>query len=235
MEKPKDPKILIGIVTHANDAYCLEEFCKTLELCTYKNIDIVFVDNSEGDTYAKCLENRGFRVIKDSSEGTRIDKIIRGRNIVRDEFLRSDADSLFFLDSDVIMRPNYLSRLVAHGKDIVSGLYLANFIINGKQHILPVIYERVDEKRVRHMLRHEVQEDRLMPIGCAGLGCVLINRRVMEKISFRNISSSMTGGEDAAFYKDAIMADFTPYCDTSIKCLHMKFPRRDRRNKAFSW
>lgn len=228
-------KVLISIVTHDGDSYCLPELAKTLEMCTYPNKDIVVVDNSKGDGYKSRLESMGFHVVRDSPEGTRIEKIIRGRNLAREAFLKSDADSLFFLDSDVITRPDYLARLVAHGKDIVCGLYLANFIIGGKQQILPVAYERVDDRRVRHMLRHEVQKDRLVPVGCAGLGCTLISRRVMEKISFRNIGLSTTGGEDAAFYKDAIMAGFAPYCDTSIKCLHMKYPRKDARNNIFAW
>jgi len=228
-------KVLIGIVTHDGDSYCLPELAKTLELCTYANRDVLVIDNSNGDEYKARLEGIGLRVIRDNPEGTRIERIIRGRNLARRAFLESDADYLFFLDSDVIMRPDYLARLVAHGKDIVSGLYLANFIIDGKQQILPVAYERVDDRRVRHMLRHEIQEEHLIPVGCAGLGCVLLSQRVMKKISFRNIGESTTGGEDAAFYKDAIMAGFTPYCDTSIKCLHMKYPRGDARNKIFAW
>lgn len=185
--------------------------------------------------YAKRLGDRGFRVIKDSSAGTRIDKIIRGRNIVRDEFLKCNADSLFFLDSDVIMRPDFLSRLVSHGKDLVSGLYLANFDIGDHQEILPVAFQRHDASRVRHMRRAEVEKDALIQITYAGLGCTLISRRVVEKISFRNVGSSTVGGEDTAFFQDALKEGFTPYCDTSIKCLHMKFPRGDSRNKAFSW
>ncbi len=230
-----NPKVLIGIVTYDGDSYCLPELARTLELCTYPNKDIIIVDNSKGDGYKARLEGMGFRVIKDRPEGERIDKIVRGRNLVREVFLKSDADYLFFLDSDVIMRPDYLIRLVMHAKDIVSGLYLANFVIDGTQRILPVVYERVDERHVRHMLRHEVDEDRLIPIGCAGLGCALIKRRVMERIPFRNIGLSTTGGEDAAFYKDAIMAGFAPYGDTSIKCLHMKYPRKDARNRIFAW
>ena len=54
--------------------------------------------------------------------------ICRARNILLHQFLRTSADYLFFLDSDILFFPKeendcLIANLLAHGKDIVGGVY----------------------------------------------------------------------------------------------------------------
>jgi len=53
---------------------------------------------------------------------------------------------LLFLDTDVLMPSKGVEKLISHKKDVISGVYLSNFMINGKQEIHPVLYAIVPEK-----------------------------------------------------------------------------------------
>jgi len=57
------PKILIGCVTFDGHAYCIETFLHNFEKFTYKNFDVVFVNNSEKDEHKEVIEKHKFKVI----------------------------------------------------------------------------------------------------------------------------------------------------------------------------
>ena len=44
-------KILIGCPTSAHKKYCLKEYINSIKSLTYKNFDVLIVDNSENDKY----------------------------------------------------------------------------------------------------------------------------------------------------------------------------------------
>lgn len=230
------PTILIGIVTYDGHRYAIErllEAISKLSKLMYHSFSVVFVDNSAGDDYRQFLEGKGFEVIKDDSSETRIDRIIRGRNRLRRICLDRGYDYLFFLDTDVIPPPDAIDHLLRHNKEVVSGIYLGASAYDGKPKIRPVLYAPVSGGDVRTMRIQEVLGDRLIPVAVAGLGCCLIKREIVEKIAFRNIGSSTTGGEDAAFFKDVRALGLTPYADTSVKCFHFSYPEGDQRNELY--
>lgn len=92
------------------------------------------------------------------------------RNKVVEAALAHGCTHVFFLDDDVICKPNIIFNLLEHDKDIVTGLQLRrNFphfplIHNGKQIQL-----------------HECNS-RLIKINSAGLGCVLIKTSVFKQM-----------------------------------------------------
>ena len=68
------PKVLIGIVTYDNHRYCLNRFVEAINSQSFRDFDVLFIDNSEED-YDKEIKKRGFKVIKDPKKKTRIDNI----------------------------------------------------------------------------------------------------------------------------------------------------------------
>lgn len=229
------PKILVGIVTYDGHRYALDRLLEAINKFTYPHFTVIFADNSATDEYKQLLESKGFEVLKDASDGTRIDRIIRGRNTLRAACLERGYDYLFFLDSDVIPPVNILEQLLRHKKDVLTGIYLGASKFGDKTEIQPVLYAPFSDKQVRTMLIKEVLDEKILPIAAAGLGCCLIHRHVLERIAFRNIAISTTGGEDAAFFKDVQSLGITPYGDTSMKCFHMSYPEGDKRNEFYTF
>src|SRR5688500_3597922 len=45
------------------------------------------------------------------------------RNLIVQEFLKSDAEWLFWIDSDTMVPMGAVNRMLAHGRTLVSGLY----------------------------------------------------------------------------------------------------------------
>ena len=236
-------KILLGVVTYKGQEYCLSPFSTTLHNLRCPDgisLDILFVDTSDDEKYVDVLRDRGFTAMwlgrSGSGKRTRIQNIIDGRNMIRNVFLKHQYDALLFVDSDVMLQPDALKRLLSHDKDVVMGVYLHNTIIDGVQHILPVVYLFHDKEKglLRQLRQDEAIEGRLIEAAAGGMGCVLITKSVMEKAPpFHTLSKSSTGGEDAAFYKDACTAGFAIFCDTSVKCLHVPYPIGDERNNYF--
>ena len=66
----------------------------------------------------------------------------------------------------------------------------------------------------------DVEKPRLLRIKQCGVGCVLIAKEVLEKITFR-IDHTTDGFDDATFCDDALKAGYELYADTSVKCKHL--------------
>ncbi|MBI1970375.1 glycosyltransferase [Candidatus Woesearchaeota archaeon] len=236
-------RILLGVVTYRGQEYCLPSFSATLNNLRCPAgvaLDILFVDTSDDEKYVDVLRDRGFTAMllghSGSGKRTRIQNIVDGRNMIRNVFLKHQYDALLFVDSDVMLPPDALERLLSHHKEIVIGVYLHNTIINDAQHIMPVVYVFHDKEKglLRQLRQDEVVEGRLIEAAAGGMGCVLITKSVMEKVHlFHTLSKNSTGGEDAAFYQDASAAGFAIFCDTNVKCLHVPYPVGDERNNYF--
>ena len=222
-------KILIGVVTSDTKKYCFDKIVEAMKSQTFHDFDVVFVDNSESD-YGKFIEEKGFKVIKDSPKDTRINNIISGRNIIREEFLKGGYEYLFFLDSDVIIPADTIEKLLSWKQNLITGVYLVAKHIKGKPYALPCLFKHLGNGMNQQFSLKEVQKEGLVEIDSAGLGCCLIHRNVLKDITFRNIGESKTGGEDFAFFIDAKEKGFQAYADMSIKCFHMHYPENDPRH-----
>ena len=90
----------------------------------------------------------------------------------------------------------------------------------------PALYEDLvknnfDFSDVRVKLKpQEVEQPQLMKVKQCGLGCILIAREVLEKISFR-VDEAKNTYDDAMFCDDALAAGYDLYADTSVKCKHL--------------
>ena len=130
----------------------------------------------------------------------RMDQILTGRKLLRQYFLDNEYDYLFFADTDVIIPPNTLSKLLKHNKDLVTGIYVSNMVIKRSEEeikrdvpattIVPCVFGKAgSEEEVRLVGFHQVKDDKLIKIYAAGLGCCLIKRKIVEKINFRVFDS----------------------------------------------
>ncbi len=217
------PRVLVGCPTSYRHSHSIRQFIACLNELTYPCFDVLFVDETEGEKFAGYLRNKGYNVVRSSPKSeAKIGRIIENRNIIIDYCIKNNYDFLFFLDTDVIPPKDVIERLVSHNKDIISGVYLANQIINSVPKVLPVLRGLSGYKDFsRPVEMDEIKENRVFEIFGCGFGCCLIKRAVLEKVKLR-FNLCLNSSEDFLFCYDArVQHSFRTYADTSVKCIHM--------------
>jgi len=212
-------KILIGCPTSDHKKYCLQEYAAAAKKLLNDSTDILLVDNSQTDGYKKEIEAAGLPVIKGPWSESARDRIVASRNLLREHAIEKGYDYLFSLEQDVIPEEDALQKLLAHKKEIVSGVVMNNLPVGNEIKQMPMAYvvHPHDPTGLWYIDDAELQKPQLIEIKACALGCVLIQKSVLEKITFR-----YTGGfDDMMFCKDAIEAGFKIYLDTTVKPKHL--------------
>ena len=229
-----DHDVLVGCPIHPADTIYVEGFIESMKSQDYPHLRIIFAETSGDKEFFKLLERTGELVLsaRPDKDG-RMEKIIAGREKIRQYFLEhDDYYSLWFVDADVRPPSDALSKLIKADKDVISGVCLSHFNVGGKRRVLPCLYRFTDEKGVCQQLnRQEVSGSGVEEIAVAGFGCVLVKRRVLEKIAIRRFAEG--GGEDAAFFIDSLKAGFKNFVNKGVKCAHLVYEPGDARNREF--
>lgn len=227
-------KVLTGCPIHPADSEYLKGYVESIRSQDYANLDLVFAETTGDEDFIQVLGKTGAIVLPAKPEkDERMEKIIAGREKIRQYFLEhEDYNFLWFVDADVRPPRDALSKLISADKDVISGVCLSPFNVGGKRRVLPCLYRFTEKKGVcQQFNRQEVSGSEIKEIAVAGFGCVLIKRRVLEKISIRRFAEG--GGEDAAFFIDTLKAGFKNFVDKSVKCAHLVYKPGDVRNKEF--
>ncbi|MBF5083139.1 glycosyltransferase [Quadrisphaera sp. INWT6] len=149
--------------------------------------------------------------------------------------LEVDADALFFVDSDLVLRPGTLAHLARQEKDIVSEVFWTRWHAEGP--LLPQVWltdvyglaatqrgETItaDEAAARtEAFLRMLRTPGVYPVG--GLGaCTLISRRALEGgVRFAEIPNLSFWGEDRHFCIRAAALGFALHADTHLPPLHL--------------
>ena len=251
-------KVLVGCPVSDYHLYCTEEYLNALSSLTYKDYDILLVDNSKEDTFFKDLIKRGINTARISfNENPRI-RIVESRNILRQKVLEGDYDYFLSLEQDIIPHSNdIIERGLSHKKDILTGVYCGNIKVGSQTRILPLVYKFPPKSRLEEarsiidnsnlkQLKEETnslyldmvkayytigeleKEKSPTKVHSCGLGAVLISRNVLEKIKFR-YSEKYGGFDDVWFCEDAKKNNFEIHVDPKIKCKHLI------KNRPWDW
>ncbi len=143
----------------------------------------------------------------------------RGRNMLIQQALDANATHILFLDDDVYPPENVISQLLAHDKDIVSGLYYSRSYPHK-----PYIFRegREDGSCVWGALRDD--ETGLIPIVAAGLGVCLVKTTVFHKMEQPWIRLGEyeldQWCDDIGFFNRARAAGFEIFCDLNCQAGH---------------
>ena len=99
------------------------------------------------------------------------------RNLIAEEFLKSDAEWLLWIDSDTIVPGGAVERMLSHGRTLVSGMYYGKNEPHNPiaYHIYNGAFAPVDQTT-----RWEVGE--ILEVDATGMGCMLTHRSVYEDI-----------------------------------------------------
>lgn len=158
------------------------------------------------------------------------------RNILVEEFLKSDCDYLFFLDSDIVFPPDIIDLLLKHEKEFVSAFYFTRKKIRPMHRFL---------RDGEYHSATEVPPKTLLEVDAVGLGCSLIKRGVIERVSKQNKGKPLFKmeyrnrtdfqGEDIYFCKLVQKAGFKIFVDTGLLVGHYGTiaPERAFRNYVY--
>lgn len=131
---------------------------------------------------------------------------------IRDELIKkaleTDCTHILFIDTDVLIPDNFVKTLLSHKKDIVAGTY---YDLDRK----PMVYK--DLKRYQGKGLEEVD------LCC--IGASLIERKVLEKVSYSRPQNNKAIDGDVDFCVKVKEAGFKIYQDFDLKCDHIKLVR----------
>ena len=146
--------------------------------------------------------------------------ITHNRNKLTGYFLRSKFEWLLFLDSDTVPPMNVLD-MIKNGKNICSGVY--HQFKDGQ--VRPLTFEKVKSK---YGYVSKEKDDYLVEVDAVGAGCLLINRKVFEKmkkpyfIFLYDKDGLLKLSEDLNFCKKAQKAGFKIWVGKRIGSSHYK-------------
>ena len=155
------------------------------------------------------------------------------RNYIVDN---SSDEYIFFLDSDVLPPADTLEKLMAHKKDVVTGLYFQRnppfYPHIYKKSEAPGLYDSMtfyDERK-----NEKGERQFLIEVDSAGMGCALIKREVFDKIGTVDENDpkpwfKFTTGwtkqtresEDHFFFRRCREEGIKIFADTSVVCGHV--------------
>ena len=138
--------------------------------------------------------------------------------IVQGAVNQTEAEAIFWADSDVVLPPEAITRLVLAQKDFVCGIYC--------QRIAPhwPLIAHFDDKRKHFNWFMEWPENVLAPIDGCGFGCVLTSTAMLKAMpapwfTFEQFS------EDFDFCLRAAKAGYQLFVDTGVLCGHLMDPQ----------
>jgi GT2 family glycosyltransferase len=148
------------------------------------------------------------------------DGLIVARNAGVDAFLRSRAEWLWTLDTDIGFRPSALQDLLSVGEPVVSGLYYTSWEDGNDGTGAPNWHSSAC---VWDKNGNEYEDlSGVMEVGYVGAGCLLVHRDVIEKIGSNWWNLKPGKGEDISFCERVREAEYSIYCNTQVRLSHRK-------------
>lgn len=152
--------------------------------------------------------------------------IDESRNAIVEHALEIGYDYIMWIDSDMILPKDTLLKLLAHDKDIVSGVYRHKLLFG--EHAVAKRYKEDAKDTYEDIPLKEIREkEQLMEIDGVGFGCVLTKVDMFRHIKKPWFSFSKNMGEDIYFCRKAQKAGYKIFLDTSILCDHIGTVRFD--------
>ena len=171
------------------------------------------------------------------------------RNLIVQEVLTTDASRLWFIDSDIIPSHNCI-QILKHDADIVTGVYPMWGQMSRDKPEPPTPQFAVYDRKGDEFVHQEIREHEVVPCGAAGMGMMVIRRKVLEDSRMR-IDPTFTdlagrpcavaddappcifkeihapngrfeATEDIPFCKRAGDLGYTMLADHGVKCDHIK-------------
>jgi len=252
-------KILVATPTYNGMEYCFEEFLEHLKNIDSEDFDILIMDNSRTKKFFRKIRKiPRIKVIYDETKEQRnMDRLISSRNKIIKYAIEKDYDYLLMMDSDVLVPPDILKKLLNNEKDVCSGLYFNYTKVKNEFKFLPVCYRKLEEKYYpiyekffpkanmkmfsRQMSLIEAKSGELFEVSVASAGCLFLSKKAFNSGArygmIKKLEEELKGTtDDIKFFKELRESGFKIYCDTSILCAHKtreKYERNELNHPVF--
>lgn len=151
------------------------------------------------------------------------------RNAIVDEFLDSDCDILWFLDSDVAPPEHILDLVVEHGDrwKMAGAPYGVFMTPPGEKnpHVVYTVYHRIQDK----LCPGKVPKEGLDYVDGIATGCIFLKREIFKDLKkpyfefkYREHDRHIEQGEDLGFCKKVSDLGYKFFIDYSMVCKHYK-------------
>lgn len=187
--------ILVGIPYHEQKRYCLNELFDYLRDAHLPDTEILI--RIHNGTYGEK------------------DAVKKQREFFRTQTLDHNFTHLFFVGADTIPPLDALPRLLAHGKDVVGGVYFGRHGAgNGLPNTAVAWRHSQPDFNTRENLEKQTE---LQKVDGMGMDCVLFSRKTLEGINF---TEHQVNDDDYPVYDKLIRQGFEIYLDPTIICKH---------------
>jgi hypothetical protein len=163
-------------------------------------------------------------------------------DVVRKFLAGSDADWLWFVDTDMVFLPDTVEKLLEFADPVEAPIVGGLCFSIDKGMLFPTMYGLVGDENNPQVIRfHEWPPDAMFQVPATGTGCVIIHRSVFERIrDFKAPGTSQVGfntafpwfqeschdnrpvGEDITFCWRAGIAGIPVYVNTAVHVGHVK-------------
>lgn len=231
-------KVLIGVGTCDKFAYCEEHVFKRVFEQDYPDFDVLILDNSKSLQYYNTLKINYPQadVVHINRPKFFRDALGEARNAIKNYAVANGYDYLFYVDADMVLEEDSLSRLMSHRKDFVTGLTCYHHDPNNKSTIFvgdPSRPSKVPgQTQLRALTHPEIQARvRLSEIEACGLSCCVIKTSCMVGMNFYVSHKEMAFLEDRLFCRDFKMKEGKIFFDKTVfpKHLNVFIPERTSR------
>lgn len=222
----KLPKVLVGVATYEGKDYVWEPFKENIEKFTYPNYDVMVVDNSKGNKYARKLKkscgNNGFMVEHIARASNSRIAHADSLNHIRQYFLENDYDYLLLLESDTLPPVDIIQRQLVTGKDVIGCMYFIGHAWDPKRPPTACLFV-TEGKKTRRVEREEgwqLYGTGVQLIHGCGIGCTLVSRKILEQFKFWWHLSNPPKHADVLFFLDLQNAGIPVYVNTDVVVAH---------------
>ncbi len=252
----KEHKILLGCPTYDGKDYCLDYWAKVVkELQKVTSCDVLLIDNSKGNDYAKKIRKYGFKAIKSRHYRKPIKSIGEAKKRLNNYLIKNNYDFHFSLEQDIFPDKDILKRLLndfqklKKDEAVIAAPYYYGSINDPKKHPFRtlgyisciakgLIYSRKYRRKIQNtMLSKELRKKKgLVKAFAVGFGCCLIPVAILKKIKVK-YSENNFKPDDAFFYQDCEKLGIPVYADVDLikKVKHIPGSNAPGSNGLFSW
>jgi len=139
---------------------------------------------------------------------------------------RMQGDWVLMLDTDLSFEPDFAARLVrlfeVNQLDVLCGIYSYKVPPH-----YPVLYQHNPETNRVEIMADWDPQAQLQSVDSAGAGCLLIRRRILERITSELKENPFdrygTKGEDHSFFDRLRKLGITAWCAPHVEADHLEF------------
>ena len=153
----------------------------------------------------------------------------QSRNIIAKYAIQNEYDYILYVDSDIVLPPDALIKLLEQNTDITTGWYTCVFPDGSKNHS----WVKFDEETKQYICKFEEygnpDPNAVMDVDACGFGCVLVKTNIFRQLqypyfTYLEYSDGTVFAEDIYFCHlvRCTLPDIKIRGIRSVKCGHIK-------------